>query len=128
MLYTCNVCRRQVPSVCTNGRCPKCHGTACTPGGDTSPGHAPIRQLRETLPSERKLQDGIGSHLCNALQMVQLAQEELSSKFGAALLSRKLLDGISDRIGKALDQLRALEATLLTSHLRAHRDVREWLR
>ena len=40
----CTNCGRLVKrrDRCTNGRCPKCHRSACTPGGDTSPGHAAI--------------------------------------------------------------------------------------
>jgi hypothetical protein len=37
----CNVCGRKLESWegCTNGRCRGCHAGACTPGGNTGPGH-----------------------------------------------------------------------------------------
>ncbi len=40
---TCEVCgasTRLDHGRCTNGRCAACHRLHCTPGGDTSPGHA----------------------------------------------------------------------------------------
>lgn len=41
-VYACEVCGVDISSDsrrCTNGRCSGCHGTHCTPGGATSPGH-----------------------------------------------------------------------------------------
>ncbi len=37
----CNVCGRPRARriLCTNGRCPYCHGEICTDGGDSGPGH-----------------------------------------------------------------------------------------
>lgn len=58
---SCRVCGTDTTTDhgrCTNGCCSRCHEACCTPGGDTTPGHALPRAAVELFRAQLAAKGG----------------------------------------------------------------------